>query len=182
MNAVLTALLVRRWHSLGIRPLEFDPQQDITREAAGKDSGCFLRGASLLGPRKKTHRHGMVILDEQWGGSPGWRAIEDKVSSELEAEWGDQAEVIVVAPELEVWAFVQSDHLQRALAWPQRNGALRQWLERRGAWPADCPKPPSPKEALQQCARQGKVRITPRWFEEYAGGSVSLTGVRIALF
>ena len=173
-NAVLSTLLTKRGPSLGIRPLDFDPAQDITRDAAGKDSGCYLRGASLLGPRRKTHRHGLVILDEQWAGSPGWQAIEAKLSQELAQEWGDQAEVVAIAPETEVWAFIQSEHLPKSLRWPEENGRLQTWLEERGAWPSGHAKPPDPKNALALLSREGGVRITPRWFEGLAG-SVGLT-------
>lgn len=174
-RAVVTALITKRWQSLGIRALSFDPELDITRDAAGKDSGCYFRGAALLSPRRKTHRHGLVILDEQWGGTPGWQAIEESVSRELKQEWGDDAEIVVIAPELEVWAFVQSEHIERALRWPEKNGPLRAWLEARDAWPASSAEPPDPKSALEKCAAQGRVRITPRWFEDFAGGSVGLT-------
>jgi hypothetical protein len=175
IGAVLTALLGRRHHALGLRALSFDPGQDVIREAAGNDSGCYLRGASLLAPRRKTHRHGLVILDEQWGGSPGRESIEKKVSEELARDWGSDAAVVVISPELENWVFVRSDHLPRALRWPERLGAPRTWLKEHGAWPENLPKPVDPKEALHLCAKQGGVRITPRWFEELAGSPIGLS-------
>jgi len=109
------------------------------------------------------------------GRHPGWRSIEKKVSDELAPVWGDDAEVIVIAPELEVWAFVASDHLATALRWPDKSGPLREWLARRDAWPAERAKPPDPKAALADCARQGHVRINPQWFGEFAGSPVGLS-------
>jgi hypothetical protein len=175
IRAVVTALLRRRWHSLGIRPLDFDPQEDALVEA-GRDSGCYLRGAALLAPRRKTHLHGLILLDEKWGGTPGREAIERKMTEELLKDgWDADAAVVVLSPELEIWAFVQSDHLARSLRWPELNGPIRDWLGARGEWPDGMPKPPCPKEALHKCARQGAVRITPHWFEDFAGGQVGLT-------
>ena len=71
-------------------------------------------------------------------------------SEQLGCEWlGNRAEVIVLEPELEIWAFVPSPQLERCLCWSQST-RLRDWFEKQGMWPQGHPKPARPKEALER--------------------------------
>ena len=70
--------------------------------------------------------------------------------------WEDRAEVIVLNPEIEVWVFAASPHVERCLGWPQEDRPLRQWLESQGLWQKGQAKPSDPRAALERALGKAK--------------------------
>ena len=89
--------------------------------------------------------------------------------------WPGRCDVVVIDPELEAWVWSGSPNVARCLGWPVARASLRDWLERKGLWDADAPKPADPKAAVEAvCTETGRRRRA----ELYAafGKSVSVRG------
>lgn len=140
-----------------IRPIEYASFVHPRR-----DPGCFREAHDFLRPLSREYDHALVIFDRVGSGR------EDRTAAQLSAEvrarlaasgWEDRCAVIVVDPELEVWAFGPSSQVERSLEWPRRRPSLRRWLEIQGLWHRGQPKPRDPKEALERALRDiGKPR------------------------
>lgn len=160
LQQVVSELLTRRTAALGIRPPTFDAVR-----ASNRDHECWQRGGKILSGYLTTHRHALVVFDAAFEGASGAERLRTDVQAQLQA-WEDRAAVVVVEPELEVWAFsARLTHLEQALGWDP--GTLRAALRAEGWW-GDEAKPDDPKGALQWAARQRRTTLNPRWFERLA--------------
>ena len=94
MEAAFIGFLTRgNFHlNLGIRHFDFDPQQDIIVEA-GSDPGIYTRAHELITPYQKTHRYAVVVLDNDWNGSPGVDNISENIMGNLIATGWSQKSV-----------------------------------------------------------------------------------------
>lgn len=159
MAASFTGFLERdRFHdSLGIRPFLFDPEEDMVVDG-GHDPGVYQQAHAILRPIQNSYRHAIIALDEEWDGSPGADVIRQDICANMHrCGWSpERFEVIVIVPELEVWICQDSPHVAQAFRFTKHT-SIRQWLSGQQLWPADQPKPPSPKEAIDQIRGQ-----TPR--------------------
>lgn len=147
MEAAIGGLLERP-QALGIRPITYDlvvhPRHD---------PGCFHEGWRLLYGYRRTHLHGLMVLDLEWTGAPATTGpeMEAILAQRCEEEGLDGwAEAVVIEPELEVWVFNDSPHVGQILGWSGREPGLRRWLMETGLWPQDLAKPPAPKEVLER--------------------------------
>lgn len=150
-HAALSAML-QRHRSLGIRPVSFDVFVHPER-----DPGCRLKAHGFLRAFQEAYVHALVLFDREGCGR------EEQSAGELEAEadghlhrsgWGDRAKAIVLDPELDVWVWSPSPHVDVALGWRERRPSLRQWLvARRFLAKASGAKPDRPKEALEAALR-----------------------------
>ena len=139
--------LLRRPRALGTRPV--DGQVYVHPR---HDPGCVREAHGFLRPFVNDYTHAMVIFDRSGSGREALPAdrLSEEVRGRLAANgWGDRAEVIVLDPELEVWVFAASPHVERCLGWRGRAG-LREWLERENLWLPGQPKPSNPREALEK--------------------------------
>jgi hypothetical protein len=150
MEKVLQGIFSRPG-SLKIRPFSCDifvhPQ---------RDPGCLTRGHDFLKPFRKSHRHALVVFDYEGCGresaTPG--ELEAEVTARLAATgWESRAEVVVIAPELEIWVWSESPHVDEALGWKARPPGLRPWLKEKGFLAAGHGKPAQPKEAVEKALR-----------------------------
>lgn len=88
------------------------------------------------------------MLDQQLGGElPAGEVREGIVARLSRNGWQNRCGAVVIDPELEVWLWQDSPHVEQALKFP--GGSLRRQLERTGAWPAGSSKPTAPKETIQ---------------------------------
>ncbi len=94
-------------------PFSVDPAQDFLRDAAGKDSGVYLRAHEFLRPYQTSHRHAVVVLDEKWEGSTGAGKIREDIRQRLRSSgWADERfAVVVIEPELENWIWQDNPHI-----------------------------------------------------------------------
>jgi hypothetical protein len=139
---------------IGCGPFRFD-EGDVLAHPE-KDGGVFRRGHEML--RGRVQSHAVVILDAEFGGSPPPDKIRADVALRVEAVWAPRPFVVVVIePELEAW-FWQSRPVVAEAVGHRGEEPLRHQLAANGLWPADCPKPPRPKEALQQTLRRNRVK------------------------
>ena len=161
MEAAFTGFFTReKFHlSLGIRPFEFDPRQDIIVES-GNDPGVYTRAHELIRPFQQSHYHAVVVLDNAWDGSPGVEKIEETITNNMiQTGWdSDNFVVIVINPELEIWILQDNLNVKEALRLKQ-DVPLRQWLEQKELWESDSIKAADPKAAIEYILKSSK---TPR--------------------
>lgn len=160
MQAVFEGFLTRKaFHqSLGCGNFSFDPRQDITVASGDNDPGLYTRGHELLRPYQATHRHAVVVLDAEWSGSPGQKAITEHLTTQIAATgWAtDQFSVIVIVPELENWIWQQNDHVARELGFGNKKELLTD-KDLQTAWPPGQTKPTSPKEILETLLQKKRI-------------------------
>jgi hypothetical protein len=164
MREAVAGLLDRDqiYRILGCRPFAFDSRRDIRVAAADADPGLYVRAHTLLQPFVSEYRHAVVIVDEEWEGSPGASAIEERLRAHLaDAGWSAEAALaLVVCPEADVWLWSDSPHSARVLGWPSWS-ELRPALEQQGWLVPGQTKPKRPKEAADWALKNAE-RKAPR--------------------
>ena len=139
--------LLSRPNALGIREIQFSIHVHPKR-----DPGCVNTAQDILRLFCRDHQYALLMFDKEGCGresTPTDGLVADLRGRLAANGWGPRAEVIVLEPELEIWVFASSPHVQRCLGW-SRQIALRTWLEQQGLWAPQHPKPARPKEALEQ--------------------------------
>ena len=143
--------LLSRRKSLGIYELQFRVFRHIRR-----DNGCFSHGHDFLRPMVLQYSRCLVMFDRHGCGQENRprEELEKIVTDRLsEAGWGERATAVVLDPELEVWIWSDSPHVDRCLGWQDRKPNLRKWLEENGRWSCGTLKPENPKEAALSAVR-----------------------------
>ncbi len=135
------------------------------------DPACAKTGVELLGEYVREFDHAILMFDHE--GSGRERESPEKIEASLDAEfqrsaWDARARAIVVAPELEVWLWGGSPHVDDVIGWGGRTPSLRDWLAEEGWWSQDAPKPRRPKEAFQAALRETRTKAHPRIMQEIA--------------
>jgi hypothetical protein len=144
---------------IGCAEFRFDARRDIKVAAGQNDPGLYVRANELLRPLAADYRNAVVIVDEEWDGSPGADSITRRLGEHLvDAGWsGANSLPLVVRPEADAWLWSDSPHSATALGWPSW-AELRPALERQGLLTAGRTKPERPKEAaewaLKNCGRK----------------------------
>jgi len=121
-----------------------------------RDPGCLTRGPDFLRPFVKQYRHALLVFDHEGCGREGksCEELEAEVTTRLaHAGWEARAAAIVIAPELDVWVWSGSPHVDDALGWQGRAPDLRSWLKEKEYLADDAVKPARPKEALEDALR-----------------------------
>jgi hypothetical protein len=145
--------VISRFDSLGIRPISFDifvhPQND---PACLKTSDQFLRSFVNL------YRYALVAFDRDGSGRTEHRELlEREVEARLaQVGWQDRSAVIVFEPELEIWVWSRSPHVDEILGWTNQPDPLRTWLTQQNYLQEGQHKPGRPKEAMEAVLK--KVR------------------------
>ena len=152
MEAAVAALL-KRPEAIGIRTVSFDIFVHPRR-----DPGLFREGVEILRQVRQSYLHALILLDASWDGAPA--DIQTRLDRELHgADFSKWARAIVIVPELEVWVWSDSPHVERILGWSGRSPGLRGWLEQQRLWTGGSPKPADPKKAVEAALCQaGKPR------------------------
>ena len=161
---------------IGCAPFAFDSRTDIKVAKGQNDPGVYTRADALMQPFAKEYARAVVIMDEQWEGSPGAAAIEERLREHLiAAGWpAERGLALVVSPEADVWLWSDSPHTATALGWTSWD-ALRPALEEEGFLVPEQKKPSRPKEAAEWALGKGPKRI-PRSSKLYrqVSGKVSV--------
>lgn len=172
LEAAIAGLLSRP-QALGIRQMKFKIYVHACR-----DSGCFLDSQNFLRPWTDLYAHALVLFDRFGCGQEAQsrESLEQIVERRLfDAGWDDRAAVIVLDPELEIWVWSSSPHVDRCLGWEGKQPKLRTWLSSQGFWPENTPKPSDPKKAIEQALRKVQKPRSSSLYEQLAK-SVSLQG------
>lgn len=134
MRSVLEQVLERP-KSLGMRPVE-----SVIISESLHDPACATVGAQVLMEYEKRFDHAILMFDHE--GSGRERESPEEIEASLDAEfrrsaWDGRARAVVVSPELEVWLWGGSPHVDRVIGWTGRSPSLRIWLAETGWWPWD---------------------------------------------
>lgn len=161
----LSTLLKERMTDLGLRPITCSvvphPQHD---PAVVREAHHFLRGFL------RSHQRALVVFDHEGCGQERREAAEvgREVQQRLDQNgWHDRSAVIAIAPELEIWAWLQSPRVAKVMGWPSWSG-IYQYALSLGLWQADAPKPSRPKELMAAALREKRVAWSSSLFAEIA--------------
>ena len=173
--------------SLGCSAFRFSVQDDLLRDAQGKDPGVWKRAHEFLRGKQNTHRYAIIILDNAWEGSPGPARIETAIVRNMRSCGWDQSrfEVIVIDPELEAWIWQDSLYVDEAFGHnppPSLRDKLAACTQRangsvvklppgsldQALWPANAVKPPDPKAAVKAVLHMYRVGAASSIFNEIA--------------
>lgn len=148
--------LFQRTDALGIRPFDFRILVHPHR-----DPGCRLQSASVLEGFRRTTDHALVLFDREGsGGTDPRERLEAQVEADLGGSgWGTRAAAVAIDPELEVWVWARSPHVDRVLGWRDRDPNLESWLVSSRFLLPNAPKPEDPKGAMVEALR---IARTPR--------------------
>jgi len=150
MEGALRGLLSRP-QALGLRELSLDLYVHPER-----DPGCLRRGHDFLQPFVRRYAHGLIVFDREGSGqeSSERSALEQQVEARLSsAGWDDRAAAVVIDPELEVWVWNDSPHVETVLGWDPGVSPLKDWLREKGWLPEGRYKPTQPKTAVEEVLR-----------------------------
>lgn len=151
IEAALRGLLARH-EALGLRAFDVDVLVHPRR-----DPGCYHEAHEFLRPFREIYDHALVVFDRAWDGAPSQDALvlECDVRERLGGDgWGD---VVVLDPEIEVWVWSDSPHVDECLGWSKRNPNLRTWLHEQALWTDGHAKPDDPKMAVERALRAVKI-------------------------
>ncbi|MCE2453042.1 MAG: hypothetical protein J4F48_09455 [Nitrospinae bacterium] len=147
--------LLSRPEALGIREIE----HDIYRHPQ-HDPGCAVHGVEFISKFSRQYHHGLLMFDHEGSGKETTttpEALQESLNESLAiSAWGEQARAIVLAPELEVWIWSDSPHVDRVAGWQGRDPGLRRWLVEQGYLQEDEVKPMRPKEAFEAALREAR--------------------------
>lgn len=147
---VLEALLSRVPIASKTRTFTYDIAKN-----PGHDSGSYNDSHELLRPSINQYHHAIVILDLEGTGVEdlGRQQIEDNIQDLLNRNgWEGRSCVIVIAPELERWMWVDNPNVENAIGWEKEEG-LYEWARNRGYLVEGQTKPDRPKEVLEEALR-----------------------------
>jgi hypothetical protein len=139
---------------------QFDIDQDIKVAVGKNDPGLYSHAVDILRPFHLEYRRVVIVMDEEWGGTPGQAAIKTRLHEHMQnAGWtSDFCCAVVACPEIDNWLWTNTDHTAKALGWDTIQ-ELREGLKL-----PDQPKPPRPKETAEQALR---VKRKPRSSDLY---------------
>ena len=106
------------------------------------------------------YRNGLLIFDHAGSGleQRPHLDIQDELNGQFvnSTEWGDRARALVLSPELEVWVWSDSPHVDEIAGWSGQQPTLRQWLVDKGWIQQITAKPERPKEAFEAALRRAR--------------------------
>ncbi len=151
---VLKGLLPRFSAALSLKSDDYDIYSHPLRDpGVYKDAHNFLRNFVKL------YHYAMVFMDREGSGQEkkDAEAICKHLRKKLERNgWENRAEVIVIDPELEIWAWTNSQHLAQNLGWKKFHD-LRNFIINKGLWIENESKPDRPKEAIEIALRERRI-------------------------
>jgi hypothetical protein len=161
-QGILRVLLGQRGGALGTGVITHRVERHPRR-----DPGVYREAGPWLRSYQRDFRYAIVLLDSEWTGSPGPETIEEKIQVDLDRSgWVGRSRVIVIAPELESWAWCEGPQVTRVLgcSWARIRQLGRQWAW----WPEGHAKPTRPKELLEGVLRQTGRKPSVALYRELA--------------
>ncbi|HPU97463.1 MAG TPA: hypothetical protein PLO53_05845 [Candidatus Hydrogenedentes bacterium] len=155
-----------RADAIGIRPIEADVYVNPNH-----DAGCVSRGVELLNQFRSGYRHGLLIFDYEGCGKDKdvpLGELKKALDEQLHYAWGDKAKTVILDPELEIWIWSDSPHVEEVLGWKNKNPKLRDWLLAHGWLQEGCLKPVRPKEAFEAAIREARIPKSASLFHQLA--------------
>ncbi|MBI5244007.1 MAG: hypothetical protein HY922_10080 [Elusimicrobia bacterium] len=164
MEAAVRGLLSRH-QSLGIRNVTADMHRHPE-----KDTGCRMHGVDFLATFTRHYCHALLMFDFEGCGDTTTlaREQENDLRRELGVGWGERADAIIIEPELDVWVWSPSPHVESILGWKDKVPSLREWLVDNAYLREGASKPDRPKEALAAALRMVHKPPSSSLYEDLA--------------
>lgn len=161
--------LFKRYPSLGIRDISMAAEQIFVHPL--RDPGCYSQCVDFLRPYIRDYNFALVLFDHDGSGQES--KSREELESELEQKlsisgWENRAAVVVLEPELEIWVWNDSPHIERILDWEGRTPNLKDWLISEGFLQPEQIKPTCPKEALEEALRISRKPRSSSIYEQIA--------------
>jgi hypothetical protein len=158
--------ILSRYQRLGIRQVA----GSVFELPQAYDSETRQRCHDYLRPFLGLADYALVIFDREGCGSGAAREeIETEVQERLARNgWEGCSAAVVIDPELEVWVWSDSPHVDAVLGWAPGQTQLRNWLVEQDLLQAGHQKPEHPKEALSAALRKSKKKPSSSIFLELA--------------
>lgn len=137
------------------------------------DSGMLNESHEFLRAFQNQYKYAIAIFDKQDCGLLDTRdnierAVEQKLNT---SGWNNRSSVIAIDPELEIWMWVDSPHLYKALGWGQLE--LDDWLTQESLRLSGRIKPADPKKAIESALAEKRIPRSSSIYGEIAA-TVSL--------
>jgi hypothetical protein len=158
--------ILSRSRSLHIR--EISPQIFAHPE---HDPGCLRGGHLFLKPYVNQFAHALILFDREGSGKDGLtrEVLETEVEKHLaESGWHDRAKAVVIEPELEIWVWSDSPHVDSILGWEGMNPSLRDTLRAKRLLSEGLIKPSRPKEAMEYALQLVRKQRSSSLFQRIA--------------
>jgi hypothetical protein len=153
-------------------PLRIRPISSYVVTLTG-DATCYTRCDDFLRSFVGQYRHAMVMFDREGCGQEiekNRTILEREIEGRLaRSGWDDRAAAIVLDPELEIWVWTESSHVDHVLGWEGKHPDLRAWLTREGWLQQGQLKPSRPKEAMKAAIRKSNKGWSSALHAELAG-------------
>lgn len=135
-----------------------------------QDPGCLLRSHEFLAPYWNRYRHALVMLDREGSGRDhqSREVLEEELEERLNRHWNGRAAAIILDPELEIWVWSNSPHVDDVLGWKEREPDLRSWLVSKGLSSDRRAKPLRPKEAVEMALREARKPRSSALYKQLA--------------
>ena len=114
---------------------------------------------------------GLLIFDHEGSGREQEQPedLQESLNEDFtRSAWGDRAKAIVLSPELEVWIWSDSPHVEAVTGWKDRQPSLRHWLTDQGWLRENEVKPVRPKEAFQAALREARRPRSSSLYQQIA--------------
>jgi hypothetical protein len=153
MEAAVRGFLGRH-QSIGIRPISFE-----IFVHPGRDPACLLRAHDFLRAQSTRVERALVVLDWKGCGSKeNAPSLECEIENRLRSSgWSDRARAVVIVPELEIWVWSDSPHVDKVLGWADKQPRLRDWLVIEGYSMQGASKPADPKAAMEAALHVARI-------------------------
>ena len=158
--------LLARPEALGIRPVEVDIFVEPEHDPA-----CARRGVDFMANLSEQYRYGLLMFDHEGSGSESRQPQEmqeDLNSGFAGSPWGERARAIVLSPELEIWIWNASPHVEDVSGWKNHRPGLQSWLIEQGYLRAGEVKPKRPKEAFEAALREVRKPRSASLYQQIA--------------
>jgi len=135
-----------------------------------RDPGVFNEAAAFMRPYQNQYQYALVFLDREGSGQENKTAntIAEEIKINLERNgWAGRAEVIVLDPELEIWAWANSPYLATHTGWTDLNSLIN-FVREQGVWENNTPKPKRPKEAFEALLKEKRVQRSSAIYKKIA--------------
>lgn len=160
--------MLSRPEALGIRPVEANTDIFVEPE---HDPACALRGVDFLDNLSEQYRYGSLIFDYEGSGKEATapQELQKNINAEfVSSTWGERARAIVLSPELEIWIWSDSPHVDEVVGWKNRNPKLRPWLIEQDYLQTGEVKPARPKEAFKAALREARKPRSASLYQQIA--------------
>jgi hypothetical protein len=161
--------LLDRPEALGIRPLERNSYDIVVHPQ--HDASVYLVAHEFLRPQASRYRRALTISDRHGSGRSGKTREEMESSIEhhlSQSGWDDGCAAVIIDPELEVWVWSDSPHVDAAVGWEGRSPGLKDWLIRKGYLAEGETKPVHPEKCLDETLRLARKPRSSALFQTLA--------------